>query len=199
MTDIFKFLIVFIGLSLSSILGCTDNSTNSNSSASVQLIPLALNNSWIYKTEFYDSTGAILSSRVDTLRITGDTLINNETWYIFNNSTYNRTTNRSDGYYSYYDAPQLEYKYPAQIGDTILFSNSLKREVISTNTLITISNVSHSAYHYHDMYVNNVTDLTWDIFIAPKVGQVRVNAYRKNSQKQNYLTMCFSLMSYKLY
>ena len=188
-------LLIFLVFAI--LFGCKDNSTNPSTETG-QLIPLALNNMWVYKAESYDSSGAIVSTRIDTLRVTGDTLINGETWYVFNGSKFSRSANRLDGYYSYSKAPLLEYKYPAKVGDIILFSDSLKREVISTNSPITVNNVSYNAYHYYDFYINNVTDLSWDIFNAPHIGQIRIDAYRKKSQQIKYLSMRADLISYKL-
>jgi len=191
------FLSFLITLVLTIASGCKDNSTNPPTQTG-ELIPLALNNMWVLKSESYDSTGAILSTRIDTMRITGDTLINNEKWFIFNYSKHSLSTNRSDGYYSYYETPILEYKYPAKVGDVILFPDSLKREVISTNVQITAGNATYTVYHYYDYYINNVTDLSWNVFNAPNIGTIRIEAFRKKSQQQKYITMKVDLISYKL-
>jgi len=164
--------------------GCDENSTNGSLSTTSYIIPLALNNSWTYKMEMYDSLGNIDTIQTFTLVVIRDTTINSEKWYSFSPQTVGYT-NRSDGYYSYSEQPILEYKYPAIAGDSIVVTQYLTRRVLSTNKSISVNGNNYTTYEYFDSY--NTTSTQWTTYIVPNVGQVRIETTRLNSKSQRYL------------
>ncbi len=193
-------LILYGALFLLLANGCKDSSSDPSSADNGVIIPLALNNKWIYKVETFDSSGSIKQSPFDsiTINITGDTVINGESWYQIDGSHSRYFRNKLDGYYSYYQYPILEYKYPAKDGDSIMITNTLKRKVLSVNKSIIVNNKTFTTYLYLDTYPQDVTDAFWYTYIAPNIGQVRFETYRMDSNMKYYLSSRIDLVSYKL-
>jgi hypothetical protein len=177
------------------ISSCTDQSINPSPDEQGHIIPLALNNVWIYRMEVYDTTGAITNTRIDTILVRKDTTIENEIWYLLYSTT--RFTNRKDGFYSFYESPTLEYKYPAIPGDSIPITQYLTRRVMSINEIINVNGKSYTAYKYYDAY--ETTSSTWTLYLVPNIGQVRIDVHKIDSQSQEYLSSRSDLIYYKLH
>ena len=190
---ILKIIIVF---TLSILFGCKENSTDSTPNKLEQIYPLAINNTWVYSTIVYDSVGIIINTHTDTMVIKRDTVINNEKWYSYN-SLWPGYANREDGFYSYFEFPTLEYKYPAKVGDTTVVTKYLTRKVLSTNQSISVNNIVYSAYEYYDSY--STTPTTWISYLVPNIGPVRQDYFWVNSKSQKYLRARTDLIYYKLY
>jgi hypothetical protein len=171
-------------------ISCEDNPTKSNLFPT-EMIPLKMGNSWSYVRTNYDSTGIVEYTENITSTIDKDTLIDELTWYGYSDTPSGIWfTNKSNGYWVYarwnngnaiVDTMLLIYKYPAIVGDVFDFP-SFRREVVSTNELITVPAGSYKTIHYSDTFLDSSNYLldSFEIFVAQGIGLIkRVQIGRK--------------------
>ena len=60
-----------------------DDSNQNDTTLKPDYFPMAIGNYWVYENVTIDSLGVTLSDKIDSVIITKDTLIDNETFYIF--------------------------------------------------------------------------------------------------------------------
>jgi hypothetical protein len=165
------------------------------------IMPLAVGNRWIGKTRL--TTGAEV---FDTLRITRDTTLRREKWYVTSNGAL--LANHPDGLYIWDLAlarrgmgkPRRALKFPIAVGDALDDLGSLTRTtdsagnaemvrlvltVVSSDTLI---EVEAGRYHciqaalqlYNADGSPNHTKLINDgpVYFAPGIGLVKTDGYR---------------------
>jgi hypothetical protein len=153
--------VCFLLLTAILIAGCFDSPTSSTSSV---IMPLKVGNQWIGRVTS-DSSGTSIVS-YDTLTIVQEVVINNETWYKANTGDF--YINRANGLLSTPNPNQSGdcacnvIQYPASRGDTILapevlvlvpgnpepVTQKVGREVLATDSTITVPAGSFSCYHY---------------------------------------------------
>ncbi len=178
------------------IVGC---SSSNGPASNMYIMPLAVGNRWIGNVTVTDSTGAVLSTQLDTLPVYGTKVAGGETWYFqttfpkvlkakagtvgltFDTVAY-AFTNRSDGLYRndtfLVDPPRRIAKYPASVGDTVSFSpESIPiMDFILVHGIaepVTVPAGTFSCYHYQDWYpTTHASVLASDSYYAPGVGLV---------------------------
>ncbi len=131
--------------------------------SSSEIIPLAIDNSWIYAITAFDSLGNALGNAVDTSIVSRDTIVDNETWYILYNrgAPVNLGINRSDGYWSRkvtlspgtgnivaLGEPYLSSKFPATVGQVFANETGYRTVVLDIDTMVTVSAGSFECYKY---------------------------------------------------
>jgi hypothetical protein len=151
----------FLLLAALLIGGCVDQPTSSTSSV---IMPLKVGNQWIGRVSA-DSAGAAFIG-YDTITIVQEVIINNERWYKANTGDF--YINRADGLLSTPtpnlsgDCPCAIIQYPASRGDTLLLpevqvlvpdstdpvTQKIGREVLATDSTISVPAGSFSCYHY---------------------------------------------------
>jgi len=171
-------------------ISCEDHPTKSNPFPA-EMIPLKMGNSWSYVRTNYDSTGIVEYTEDITSTIDKDTLIDELTWYGYSDTPEGIWfANKSDGYWGFarwnngnaiVDTMILIYKYPAIVGDVFDFP-SFRREIVSTNELITVPAGSYKTIHYSDTFLDSSNYLldSFEIFVAQGIGLIkRVQIGRK--------------------
>ena len=125
------------------------------------LMPLKVGNMWIGDRTRTTPSGS--TTVRDTLVITGERMIDGETWFVANNGT--RYINRSTGLYMQSDQGSCDCftaKYPSAAGDSIALPDALVllpggtepvtqtvvQRVVTTDTTIQVSAGTFSTYHF---------------------------------------------------
>ncbi len=175
-----------------------DGATEAVSQKANVILPMALNNMWIYRISQMDSSGNIIKSWIDTTKVTKDTIVNNEKWYAPEKEPNEFMTNRTDGLYGNVFSPKMEYKYPASIGDSILLSWGFYRKVVSINDTITVNGKLYHAYKTIDDFPSDPNVSSYINYYVPNIGQVKLEAIANNLKSHKYIYMTLELISYKL-
>ena len=128
---LFLFSLSFI---ITTIPSCDKNNPVNNGSSSV-LVPLKTGNSWVKVSWHYDSTGAVTSTGIDSLWVSGDTVIDGQTYSVIvdgfedsNGTLYlnpfnHIARNTASGYEEKYDGLDLwNFDYPFSIRDSTVIS-----------------------------------------------------------------------------
>lgn len=113
---------------------CTDVTSTMPIQQTPVIMPLAIGNYWIYKFGDVDSSGAWINSTFDTLTIIKDTIVDNERWFIrnetnpsnkfaFNMYLINRTSGLLMRNYIMGDSKHL-ITFPAQKGNISIISTA---------------------------------------------------------------------------
>ncbi|MDF1546040.1 MAG: hypothetical protein P1R58_13180 [bacterium] len=128
-----------------------------------EILPLQVDNKWVYDIRFFDSLGAETAALVDTSYVGRDTTINSELWYIL--YAFKAPTavsmNDSEGYqtmavdsllpgnniFSLSD-PYLAAKFPASVGDKFDNQTGFESEVLATDSSITVGAGTFDCYLY---------------------------------------------------
>ena len=114
---------------------------------SVGLVPFKVGNKWIFQFYYYDTSGAVITTFLDSFAIVKDTVIGKERWYKipgFKPADIDHLdwyTNRPDGIWvrrRYYDSSitYLTFKFPTIAGDA--WGNSIldSTKTLSTNDVV---------------------------------------------------------------
>lgn len=167
------------------------------------LIPLKVGNSWTTKYEGIDTNGVVTESRIDTLVIRKDTVINNLVWYQSGENGINR--NDTDGYYMY-DANIKSvriFHYPAEVNDSTNLKGSTQYcKLISKNDTIEVNGKRYSTYKYKVYYVpqpNSYSIVELYFYFTPNIGLIKTEniAYYVPSGKV-FMNIRSTLLSYIL-
>ena len=180
-------------------IGCSDKSNPVNNGPRIDLIPLAVGNTWNYKFSAYDTTGNVYLTDTTVTKIVGDTAIANQMWY-YQDVQGNYSANLQNGYYTYSRYAQdslrfgMVYKYPCQPGDKYSYT-----EVRQCDTLITVPAGTFSCIFY--AYRLKTLDSFWysDAYISPGAGIVKAIGYSfKDDRNHIFLWWVQELLSYHL-
>ncbi len=157
------------------------------------IIPLARGNLWVRSTSGWDSAGHPTVGMTDSLRIVGDTVIDNERWFLFNPHT--SATNRSTGFYLLSGITPVQYlKYPASTGDSYPYGADTIT-VASLDTGITVTAGTFSCIRYE---FRNNGFVHGCIFASPHNGMVRMVWYSRSDGGRIYLAQKTDLLSLHL-
>jgi hypothetical protein len=159
------------------------------------LVPLSVDNYWVYLTQSLDSTGLVWSQRYDTVSVTKDTLVNGESWYyVFDIICgYGWFTNRQDGYwFQSGDWITLKYPYPCNAGDSVLLSNGAIINIQSVKDTVYCSAGQFICSRYRDK-----SNHTYKF--SPNVGRIYYEAsYISPYTNKEYVSIRQILTSYKI-
>ncbi len=172
------------------------------------IIPLKVGNTWVEKYTFYDTLGNSTNNYIDSLKVTSDTVIENERWYSYTNFTYNGLfTNRPGGYYmryrNAYDTSYttiLFWKYPVNQNE-IYYVQNAGTFVKSINDNVTTAAGSFNCIQYRFQYTkqpgrpNSGHEQAW---LCPGIGPVLTMGYDVTLSGNEYLYFSVELISYKL-
>jgi hypothetical protein len=191
------------------LAGCASSSTGPDDYNSLPIMPLKVGNTWIGRTQEFDSAGIVTSTTFDTLRIISEQQIQGETW--FRTNTGFLLTNRTDGAWFQEDRPPygVEWqmaKHPAAVGDifevdTALIIHSgtpqgpdsidvVSYHVLATGIEITVPAGTFSSTRYKQRD-NRLDGTPIEYFVgedyasAPGVGEVQENLYATKKSATN--------------
>lgn len=149
----------FAVLVVSLMAGCelTSPGTESERQAEPDLLPLAVGNEWILQSTWESApiTGSTVS--IDTIRVTADTTINGETWYLVLDSGEGAdffATNREDGLWKWSgpqqpnSTPYLALRHPAAFGEEYRPTEDVSVRVRGVDTTITVEAGSFASTYY---------------------------------------------------
>ncbi len=161
------------------LAGCGESSpsgTDTTPDGADRLLPLALGNRWIYETTIYDSTGKA-TLKADTTLVAGDTTIQGERWFFFNDDRATPTVSRTDGVY-YWDtrnnASRLYVRYPGAVGESYE-RGSQRYTIVATNTTVTVPAGVFTCYQIR-LTDQNIPGLDATLSIAPGTGTIKIEA-----------------------
>lgn len=141
--------------------------------ASASIIPLAVGNSWTIRISYWDLDGKLRTSRYETSRIVGDTIIDGERWFVMSgDGWYNLCANKVNGFYKLNSGTKvLHVKYPAKVGDSY-HGPSGETKVVSLNANISVPKGSFVCYQYR---VSGPEGARLDLYYSPGVGLVSID------------------------
>ena len=143
-------------------LELTDYAVTCPTSPCDQIIPLQVNNKWMYEITVFDSLGTPMDTVIDTSYVARDTVINSETWYIlyaFKSPTA-VSINRADGYYTMavdsvvagnifgLSDEYLAAKFPTSVGDRFDNQPGFESITLKADSTITVQAGSFNSYLY---------------------------------------------------
>lgn len=140
--------------------------------ASASIVPLAVGNSWTIRISYWDLDGKLRTSRYETSRIVGDTIIDGERWFVMTgDGWYNLCANMVDGFYKLSSGTKvLHVKYPARVGDSY-HGPSGETRVVSLNASISVPKGSFVCCQYR---VSGPEGARLDLYYSPGVGLVSI-------------------------
>jgi len=161
---------------------------------SSMIFPLAVGNWWVIHTTNYDTTGAVYSTRQDTIRILRDTTINNERWFI----GYGILTNRVDGLYDYQPGSvspaSLELKYPVSVPNDWVY-RGIPMKILAVNDTLTVPAGTFVCHYYRSGY----DGITYnDEFYSPEIGLVKRECYNPLAGGGVYKYLEYELVAYQV-
>ena len=174
-------VLFILSVCLAIFAGCSkdDDIAGASSAASGVIMPLKVGNQWINR--FVPDDGSGNATRLDTVTVTKDTLIENERWYYVNGKY---VTNRSNGLWARRGNDiWLALKYPANSGDSFVRSGE-NVSVVSTSAGVALPEGQYSCFQYKSRTYGSSS-----IYYAPNVGQVRIDSvyFTGNSSDQLHL------------
>ena len=168
------------------------------------LLPLHLQNTWLYKRTSFDSLGTILTSDTIQCKVNYDTTLLDEKWYC---TFWGFLNNKADGVWHYYGSSSnvqgieyttLHWKYPAEIGYEYKSSGA--------NAIITVISIDEDyatptetfiCYHYQSIY-DNTNGYKQDCFICPGIGLVKWENGITPPSGRSYHTIKYELLTYTI-
>jgi hypothetical protein len=148
--------------------GCVFETTEPVTQSDV-IWPLHIGNTWIYDS--YDEE--IEPNRsIDTMTVTGDTVINGVRMYMFNHDHNVLCYNDVEGAWLHspnYHTPIIAMKYPVGVGQTFKYNDDVTMVVKSIDTLVTVEAGTFRCIKYLDEIPSHgiVT-----LFASPHCGRV---------------------------
>jgi hypothetical protein len=156
------------------------------------LMPLKINNKWIYAFTFYDSTGNVTSEVMTDYRIEDDSMYKDEKVYI--DQSGHAYANRQHGLWFLSDITtgdtlQLAFKYPCMTGDTYVGGSftflaapgeTMTVTVASTDESVISGGKSYSCIKYIAEGYHTPTAMKTDrrvFYFSPKVGLILVEDF----------------------
>lgn len=170
-------------------ISCTDNPTSSRGK---QFWPMTIGEAMVGTISEFDSTGAMTTSFSMSYFVSGDTIIENEKWYLVDimygdidtaQVTYTELmTNRSDGLWAdtYFDPngndadgidPIFWLKYPAKAGDGYMTGDIDSIEVVSTASEVDVANKPLDCIEYYFVREPGLGDTRH--YACPGIGLVK--------------------------
>jgi len=151
-----------------------------------EIIPLAVGNEWtynVYNTSWKNDT-------IRKMKITGDTLVNGEKWYILNTDDLENVLCKNDGnglwqiVSKMYVTPNLALKYPAKV-------NEENKADIFTIKILSIDNdieVLAGKFNCYSYLITNNTEEELVMHISPGIGIIKMiyNYQNKEIEKNEY-------------
>jgi hypothetical protein len=184
-----------ISLALLPLLACEENDTTTGTppiDQSTTIFPLTVGNKWIIDVTNYDSVGAMVYSRRDSIRILRDTTIQQETWYI----GYGILTNRTDGLYDYQagttSAISQRFRYPAAAGTSYPY-RGVTVKILSIAETITVPAGTFVCYRYR----TGIDSVAYsDEYLARGVGLVKSESFNPLSSGGVYRYLTYNLVAH---
>ena len=205
----YKVIFLLLVIVIFSCSKSSNNPTNNSNPALFQFIPYTSGNYWNYTEIVYNSSGGIDLNSTSPLAVIGDTIINNETWKIIlnNNKDNHYFKLRNDGVYEYYlidyntFSDELEFKYPAKIGDNYVFCVS--KNVYDTITVVSLNDTVKTQagtficikYKLHDEKIYGNADNFR--YVCPGIGLIKDELYINNGIN-SYYRYKIELFDYKV-
>jgi hypothetical protein len=177
-------------------INCKKNSnpTDNMNSNTTQIFPLSIGNQWIIQVTNYDTTGNVVYSKNDTIKILRDTIIQSEKWFI----GYGIITNRDDGLYDYQVGSSneivLKYKYPSSTNSIYTYRGTQIR-VLSIADSVSVQAGGFVCYRYREG-VDTISYNDW--YLSPNVGLVKADFYNPLSGGRVYKYLSYSLIKHVL-
>ncbi len=163
------------------------------------ILPLKVDNRWIYSEEVFDSHGLKEADSFDTITITGEIVIDNNNWFIEN-----RTANRMHKHYirnsafglerwpvETFDTAFPDRKFPSAIGDNyvvpfsydeIIDSLRTTRKVLSSDEIVDVPAGRFRCLKYSDTVSGESGETLYDPyridFFSPGFGLIKSILYR---------------------
>jgi hypothetical protein len=146
------------------------------------------------QTTNFDSTGAVVYTQEDTIRIFRDTTIQNEKWYI----GYGILTNRTDGLYDYQPGSaspaSLKYKYPALAASSYQYRGSMVKVLSITDTI----SVQAGTFVCH-LYRTGLDSVSYfDDYYSRGIGLIKREAFNPLASGAVYKYLEYELKAYQL-
>jgi hypothetical protein len=158
------------------------------------LVPLKVGNFWKYKATHYDSLQNLLYTDTLTIKVIGDTIIDNQIWY---NLDYEGVSyrNNSEGLQIYYfNSASLLYRYPIMLGEVYDSSSTSSVTVTSINESVLVPAGKFSCYNYQRKF----TDLNINIYLSPGIGFIKYPNLKSINGGRLYVSEYRELISYKI-
>ena len=177
-------------------ISCKKNSnpTDNMNINATQIFPLSIGNQWIIQVTNYDTSGNVVYSKNDTIKILRDTTIQSEKWFI----GYGIITNRDDGLYDYQVGSSneivLKYKFPSSISSVYTYRGTPIR-VLSITDSVSVQAGTFICYRYREG-VDNISYNDW--YLSPNVGLVKADFYNPLSGGRTYKYLSYSLIKHVL-
>jgi hypothetical protein len=186
-------LLCFLSIYAVLVAGCESNTDSDHTTIPDDVIlPLAVNNEWVYSETFYDTNGVISRQNSYSYAIVKDSMRLGEKIYIDENGY--QYANRTDGLWYltdglFYNEQRLAFKYPCKLGDTFPapsfnYSGSdgdvVTMTVATVNANVTVPAGTYTCIKYVGEGYMPATDQKTDrriYYIAPKVGIVLIEDY----------------------
>lgn len=174
----------------------------SNIALSQDLIPLAVNNQWVFERTIIKPEGEVVKDTIVD-RIGKSMMINEKEWYVFGESENGpKVRNTPEGYY---ELDSMETDAFGNFRQQMLYKNSEKSQTYKGGRgfIVCVSNRLHpvkspvgnsDCYKYERRSVPYIPFYSEDIFISPGVGIV----FREFVMESG-LTVQFKLIDYELH
>ena len=208
-----KIILLVIIITLTSILGfnsCKKGDSPTGPTESTFLMPLKVGNKWMYQMKTIDSLKNE-KTKMDSIYIWGDTLLNGDTWYFILHS--DPWLNRDDGLYSMgmdssgKPIPILSIKYPVNIGDkwtTGPEEEKMNFTLLSKGESVTVTAGTFSCYNYQTESVYKDPNGSYSYYtksfywICPGKGIIKVEQWYRHNNGVLFLEHSEELLSYIL-
>ena len=190
-----KYLVLFSLTIILLLSSCKNEDNPVNQNYLPELLPLKIGNWWAFQRTDFDSTGNIVSTFADTMRVLRDTVIQNEHWFITNHGIYR---NAKDGlrYWSWSDNSSYVYSYPANENDIFIMGSAIVK-VKSVNEKISVPCGDFSCYHYQ-AELSQLYNWQINYFLSPGIGFVSSEGPSWTSSGKYYIYYREKLLSYAL-
>lgn len=175
------------------------------------LIPLRVGNEWIYQYYLYDTSGAVIATFLDTVKVKKDTVLGNERWYNaprlkpadvdfldfytnrINGLWVRRRVIRPDWDTAFY---YLTFKYPVDQGQFWGSQLGDSTRAISINEIVTTPSGVDTCIKYEDHFQLYAADgIIFYYYLRPNKGWVMFEIYSKTNSGRQYLLNRLVLVS----
>jgi len=158
------------------------------------IFPLRVGNRWTVQTTNYDTTGAVVYTQEDSIRILRDTTIQNERWYV----GYGILTNRVDGLYDYQPGSSspasLKFKYPVSAPFSYLYRGVTAKVLSTTDTV----SVQAGTFICH-LYRTGIDSVSYfDDYYSTGVGLIKRESFNPLAAGGVYKYLEYELKAYQL-